>query len=99
VADDATRAAYDATAEFYARVVGTEVSPDFEGPLDRALLAAFAEVVQTRAGVVADIGCGPGRVAAFLAARGVEVVGVDPRSPCSRSHELPIPASGSRRAD
>jgi len=73
------RAFYDATAERYAEQIGTEVTPDVEGPLDRALLEAFVELVAGGpVGPVADVGCGPGRVAAFLAARGVEVVGIDP---------------------
>jgi ubiquinone/menaquinone biosynthesis C-methylase UbiE len=71
------RAIYDATAEVYAKLVGTEVSAAFEGPVDRAFLAAFVEFVGVTAAPVADVGCGPGRVAAFLAAHGLDVVGVD----------------------
>lgn len=74
----AVRAAYDATAESYAELVGTEIDAAIEGPLDRALLAAFVDLVGDHAGSsVADLGCGPGRVAAFLAAHGLDVVGVD----------------------
>jgi ubiquinone/menaquinone biosynthesis C-methylase UbiE len=40
-------------------------------------LAAFVEVLADTPGTVADVGCSPGRVAAFLAARGLDVVGVD----------------------
>lgn len=73
-----TRAAYDDTADVYAQFVGTEISPAVEGPLDRALLAAFVELLAgSNGGLVADVGCGPGRVAAFLTAHGLEVVGVD----------------------
>jgi len=72
-----TRAVYDATAGTYAQLVGTEVSAAFEGPLDRAFLAAFVELVGVAAAPVADVGCGTGRVAAFLAGRGLDVVGVD----------------------
>ena len=71
------RAVYDATAERYARLVGTDLSAAFEGPVDRALLAAFVELVGVAAGPVADVGCGPGRVGAMLAAHGLDVVGVD----------------------
>jgi SAM-dependent methyltransferase len=71
------RAAYDATAEMYAELVGTELSAATEGPLDRAVLAAFVEMVGGMSGLVADVGCGPGRVAAFFAAHGLDVVGVD----------------------
>ena len=73
-----TRAVYDATAEAYVRLVGTEVTPAFEGPIDRAFLAAFVEhVTEGNYGPVADVGCGPGRVASFLARSGLDVVGVD----------------------
>lgn len=72
-----TRAAYDATAEVYTAWVGTDISPSIEAPLDRALLHAFAESLLTRAGLVADVGCGPGRVAASLAEDGLQVLGVD----------------------
>lgn len=74
----AARAVYDATAEVYGEVVGTELTPAFEGPIDRAVLAAFVECVTgSKAGPVADVGCGPGRMAAFLAAHGLNVIGVD----------------------
>jgi SAM-dependent methyltransferase len=72
------RAAYDGTADAYTEWIGTELSPATEGPLDRALLGAFVEfVAELTAKPVADVGCGPGRVAAFLAAQGLEVLGVD----------------------
>ena len=72
------RAVYDAAAELYAQRVGTELCAPFEGPVDRALLAAFGEIVGVAtAGPVADVGCGPGRAAAFLAAHGLDVIGVD----------------------
>ena len=72
------RAVYDATAVEYARLVGTELTPAFEGPIDRALLTAFVEyVTEGTAGPVADVGCGSGRVTSFLATCGLDVVGVD----------------------
>jgi len=73
-----TIAAYDATADLYAELIGTEISSAIEGPVDRALLEAFAELVVRSNGLIADIGCETGRVAAFLATRGVNVVGVEP---------------------
>lgn len=73
-----TIAAYDATAPLYAAAIGTEISAAIEAPLDRALLGAFVELVAPAHGLIADIGCGPGRVAAFLAARGQRVLGIDP---------------------
>ena len=72
------RAFYNATAELYGQLIGTEVTAAIEGPVDRALLAAFVECVAgATAGLVADVGCGPGRVAAFLAHHGLDVIGVD----------------------
>jgi trans-aconitate methyltransferase len=45
-------------------------------PLDRALLTAFAEQVGNL-GPVADLGCGPGHVTAFLAKAGMAITGID----------------------
>lgn len=72
-----TRAVYDATAGAYAEAIGTRLNPAFEGPIDRALLGAFAEMVRGSVGPVGDLGCGPGRVAAFLADRDVATLGLD----------------------
>ena len=72
------KAVYDMTAPAYVRFVGTEISAATEGPIDQSLLVAFVELVKRRSiERVADIGCGPGRAAAFMAARGLDVVGVD----------------------
>ena len=72
------RAVYDRAAPRYVQFVGTEISPATEGPIDRALLVAFIELIKRQTVVrVADVGCGPGRVAAFMAERGLDVVGVD----------------------
>lgn len=72
------RAVYDASAERYVRIVGAEVSAATEGPIDRSLLMAFVELVAAGPGArVADVGCGPGRVAAYLAAQGLDAIGVD----------------------
>jgi ubiquinone/menaquinone biosynthesis C-methylase UbiE len=72
------RAVYDKSAPRYLQLVGTEISSATEGPIDRALLVAFIELIKRQALVrVADIGCGPGRVAALMAEHGLEVVGVD----------------------
>jgi SAM-dependent methyltransferase len=71
----ATRAAYDAVAADYAVRFGDELAAR---PLDRGMLAGFAELV--RAGgdrPVADIGCGTGRVTAHLASLGLSAFGVD----------------------
>ena len=71
-----TMAAYDVNADTYVELVGTEISAAMEAPLDRGLLRAFGELASTTQ-PVGDIGCGPGRVAAFLAAEGIDVIGVD----------------------
>jgi SAM-dependent methyltransferase len=69
----AVRAAYDAVADDYE----TEFADDLERlPVDRAVLDAGAEQLVGR-GPVLDLGCGPGQVGGYLAARGVEVIGVD----------------------
>ena len=74
----AARAVYDRGAAHYVQFVGTEIDPATEGPLDRSLLVAFIELVKGRnSGPVADVGCGPGRAAAFMASQGLDVVGVD----------------------
>jgi SAM-dependent methyltransferase len=70
---EATRDAYDTVAAAYAEAVGDELTAR---PLDRALLAAFAESVPAGS-PVADLGCGPGHVAAHLAGLGLDVIGVD----------------------
>ncbi|MGW5197957.1 class I SAM-dependent DNA methyltransferase [Streptomyces spiralis] len=68
-----TRAFYDAIAEDYAELFR---EPFAARPLDRAVLTAFAELVGD-GGEVADLGCGPGRVTAYLAALGTDVFGLD----------------------
>ena len=72
------RALYDASADRYVELVGTEVTEAIEGPIDRALLFALVELVTAHPPArVADLGCGPGRVAALLARHGLDVIGVD----------------------
>ncbi|MET7836135.1 class I SAM-dependent DNA methyltransferase [Micromonospora sediminicola] len=67
-----TRAAYDTVAEDYARLLPDVVEP----PLDRAVLAAFAETVGPDRPVL-EVGCGTGRVTAHLRRLGLDVTGVD----------------------
>ncbi|MFI6684177.1 class I SAM-dependent methyltransferase [Streptomyces sp. NPDC050485] len=70
---DSVRRSYDAVAETYANRLRDELAGK---PLDRALLASLVE--QTEPGApVADLGCGPGHVAGWLAERGVSAVGID----------------------
>jgi SAM-dependent methyltransferase len=71
----ATRAAYDTVAADYADLLATGLDAK---PLDRAMLAAFAELVLADGGApVADLGCGPGRVTAHLHTLGVDAFGID----------------------
>ena len=69
------RASYDVIAIDYARRSADEL---VDQPLDRAVLAAFAEYVTAAGGgPVADLGCGPGHTTAHLRALGLDVSGVD----------------------
>ncbi|MCC3766639.1 class I SAM-dependent methyltransferase [Streptomyces sp. UNOC14_S4] len=67
------RAFYDALAVDYADRYRDYLAAR---PLDRAVLAGFAELVRD-AGPVADVGCGPGWTTAHLAELGVDVFGLD----------------------
>ncbi|MEV4440211.1 class I SAM-dependent methyltransferase [Streptomyces sp. NPDC049577] len=71
----ATAYAYDALADRYAAFARNALDPL---PLDRAVLAAFAEYARAGdAGPVAELGCGPGQVTALLRDLGLDVLGVD----------------------
>lgn len=66
-------ATYDLVADDYAQRLGNELDGK---PFDRALLDAFAAKVGE--GVLADVGCGPGHVAAYLRGQGATgALGVD----------------------
>jgi ubiquinone/menaquinone biosynthesis C-methylase UbiE len=71
------RVSYDAVVDAYVERVHDELR---HKPLDRALLTAFAEQVQSTHGpgaTACDVGCGPGHVGAFLVEHGLEVTGID----------------------
>jgi SAM-dependent methyltransferase len=70
---DRTRAGYDTVADRYAEEIGDELA---HKPLDRALLTALVEASGPVA-EYADIGCGPGHVARFMADLGASVTGFD----------------------
>ncbi|MFC1409306.1 methyltransferase domain-containing protein [Streptacidiphilus sp. N1-12] len=77
-----TREAYDAAALIYAQRFRDALQ---DRPLDRAILSAFAEVVGAGAsasgnGQVADLGCGPGHITAYLDELGLAAFGVDASS-------------------
>ncbi len=70
---DSVRLSYDAVAENYATGFRDELA---HKPLDRALLTCLIE--QAEKGLpVADLGCGPGHVSAWLARNGMSAVGID----------------------
>ena len=74
---DRTRASYDAVAAAYAETLSDELGGK---PLDRALLAVFAEQVRDVGrgeSRVLVVGCGPGHVTAFLAGLGLRAAGID----------------------
>jgi SAM-dependent methyltransferase len=65
------RTSYDNVAVSYAeRVVDGADSEDSSFDL-------LAQLVEDPAGLVLDVGCGPGRTTGLLAARGLRVVGID----------------------
>jgi SAM-dependent methyltransferase len=70
--ENRVRAGYDAVAATYAEQFGDELE---HKPLERGLLGAFCALAPS--GLIADIGCGPGHITRFLAARRANVVGLD----------------------
>jgi SAM-dependent methyltransferase len=71
----ALRDSYDALAAEHADVVGSGLD---DRPLDRALLATFAELVRSGGNDrVADVGCGAGRVTVLLSRLGLDASGID----------------------
>jgi SAM-dependent methyltransferase len=73
------RRVHDASAAAYVEFAGTELSDATEDDVDRSMLTAFAQLARRvdATGTVADLGCGPGRAAAHVAAHLPDVVGVD----------------------
>jgi SAM-dependent methyltransferase len=68
-----TRNGYDLTAAMYAERFHAHLRGK---PLDRAMLAGFAGLVE-RNGFIADVGCGTGATSRMLADFGHDVVGID----------------------
>jgi SAM-dependent methyltransferase len=69
------RTDYDGMADAYTAFIGEA----FAGrPLNHVMVQAFVDLVrQAGGGPVADVGCGPGHVTAYLRDRGVDAFGVD----------------------
>jgi ubiquinone/menaquinone biosynthesis C-methylase UbiE len=73
--DESVRNAYDTVAADYSELLRTALTAK---PFDRAMLVAFADLIKTgSSGTVADLGCGPGHVTAFLHGQGLDVFGID----------------------
>jgi SAM-dependent methyltransferase len=71
----ATRDSYDALAAEHPEWINSDLD---DRPLDRALFAAFAELVRTGGNKpVADVGCGAGRVTILLSRLGLDAFGID----------------------
>lgn len=70
---ESTREGYDLTAAVYAERFHDHLQ---DRPLDRAMLAGFAGLVD-RHGTVADVGCGTGAASRLLADLGLDVLGID----------------------
>lgn len=69
------RTDYDAMADAYTAFIGDAFTGS---PLNHVLVQAFADLVrQAGGGTVADVGCGPGHVTAYLRDRGVDAFGID----------------------
>ncbi len=67
------RNGYDHVAEDYAEQFCDEMD---KKPFDRTMLDWLAKKVNS-AGVICDLGCGPGQIARYLHGRGMKVCGVD----------------------
>jgi ubiquinone/menaquinone biosynthesis C-methylase UbiE len=67
------QSSYDRGADEYARHIYDELR---HKPFDRQLLDRFADCVRG-AGMVCDLGCGPGQIARYLHDREVNVCGMD----------------------
>jgi SAM-dependent methyltransferase len=73
-----TRRSYDAVAVHYANVNVSGLQE--RHPLERAMLDSFSELVRSQSESgrpIADLGCGPGNVTAYLRDRGLDVFGLD----------------------
>jgi ubiquinone/menaquinone biosynthesis C-methylase UbiE len=69
--ENTTRTSYDRVAAQYALRMNDELD---HKPLERRLLVEFAARVEGR---IADVGCGPGHVAAYLQEQRADVLGLD----------------------
>lgn len=88
------RISYDRMADRYAEEFDDELS---HRPLERAVLGALPELagLDTRPGVVADLGAGPAHVARHLRAAGVPTIAIDlsPAMAVVANHRNRVPAA------
>lgn len=92
---DRAAATYDAAAEAYAARLSDELE---HKPLDRALLTALLDA-RPAGSRVADLGCGPGHVSGWMAARGASCVGIDVSPRMVELARLAEPAAEFREGD
>jgi SAM-dependent methyltransferase len=92
---EATRRSYDTVAARYLETFRSELD---RKPLDRALLGVVLEELRPGA-VIADLGCGPGHVAAWLADRGARSVGIDLSDTMVETGSREFPAVEFRQGD
>ncbi|MFH8610973.1 class I SAM-dependent DNA methyltransferase [Streptomyces sp. NPDC018029] len=70
-----TRASYDTVAASYAELTRHILD---ESPEERAILALFTDLVRAQgSGLVADVGCGTGRITGHLRELGLDAFGID----------------------
>lgn len=76
---DEPRGVFDASAARYVKFAGTELGPPTEDAVDLQVVAEFVELTRAagRPGIVADLGCGPGRAAAYISRQDLSIVGLD----------------------
>ncbi len=74
MSDDRIRHTYDTIARSYVAEVAGELA---HKPFDRAMLDRFAQRLAGATLPVADVGCGPGHLTAYLAAHGLPMIGID----------------------
>lgn len=73
MSNDSVRTNYDIVAENYAAQFRDEMS---KKPFDRKMLEWLIEKIGG-AGIICDLGCGPGQIAGYLQSCGAEVCGID----------------------